>query len=570
MSNIIDRTSRRIPEWLSLQDISRAWNEETGEDAAAFEAGFRSWFEDYLLRNAYGGEGEDAGVPAQLLEGKQIWRETFETFCEERNLTKPRFWFPEGGPVAAAPQPVADEPVPIAEAEAVDPAAEAPEPPEPPSRRRVREGSTSFTWIAAGLVVAVAAGSIALWLRDMDAPLADAGVVSGAAAKVESAMTVPVDPVSVDSVPADTPPAVIEAGAIFATDPKPAAVTGLAITPAPTTVSDPAAAQIAAAQIAAVPSAAKQTDSGAPPPLESPPAGQAMAEEVADPGLVLLLQRELQAAGYNPGPFDGRPGTKFAAAIATYQRANNLRADGRPSIELLSRLARENLKAGRMVPVAPAVAVATPASETGQGSTGQGSTGQGSTGQGSGRSETAARESGSALQSRAPERDPAPRGRELVRAIQKRLWDRGYYDGPLDGSLGPKTRHAIETYQRVQRYDATGQPSRAIYEELEDYALQARGLDQFKKGAYDAAVATYSRMIRRKPNNADAYFNRGLAYKNVGRTEQALTDYDAAIELNPDHRKAYFDRANILYDQGHYGSAFRAYFKALKLLMNIS
>jgi tetratricopeptide (TPR) repeat protein len=157
-----------------------------------------------------------------------------------------------------------------------------------------------------------------------------------------------------------------------------------------------------------------------------------------------------------------------------------------------------------------------------------------------------------------------------VRAIQKRLADRGYYDGPLDGSLGPKTSLAIETYQRVQRYNATGQPSRAIYEELEDYALQVRGLDQFNKGAYDAAVATYSRIIRREPKNADAYFNRGLAYKNVGRTEQALTDYDAAIELDPDHRKAHFDRANILYDQGDYGEALRTYYKALKLLLNIS
>jgi tetratricopeptide (TPR) repeat protein len=556
MSNIIDQASRQIPEWLSLQEISRAWNEETGEDAAAFEASFRSWFEDYLLRNAYGGEGEDASVPAQLLEGKQIWRETFETFCEERNLTKPRFWFPEGGPVAAAPQPVAAEPVPIAKAEAVDPAAEAPE---PPSRRRVREGSTSFIWIAAGLVVAVAAGSITLWLNDMDSPLADASVVSGAAAKVESAMTVSLGSVSVDSVPADTPPAATEADAIFAIDLEPAAITGLVITPAPATVSEPAAAQIAAAQIAVVPSAAKQRDPGAAALLESPAGGPAMTEEVADPGLVLLLQRELLAAGYNPGPLDGRRGTKFAATIATYQRANNLRADGRPSVELLSRLARENLKAGRMVPVAPAVAPAvagaTPASETASST---------------GLSQTAAREPASALQFRAPERDPAPQGRELVRAIQKRLADRGYYDGPLDGSLGPKTSLAIEIYQRVQRHDATGQPSRVIYEELEDYALQVRGLDQFKKGAYGAAVATYSRIIRREPKNADAYFNRGLAYKNVGRTEQALTDYNVAIELNPEHRKAYLDRANILYDQGHYGGALRAYFKALKILMNIS
>ncbi len=570
MSNITDRATRRIPEWLSLQDIATAWSEETGEDAAAFEAGFRGWFKDYLVRNAYGEEGAEgeghAGIPAKLLEGRQIWRETFETFCEERGLAKPRFWFPGGGQASAMSQAAASEPVPIADAEAGEPVAEAPkslgEDDKAPSRRRAREGGASFTWIAAGLVVAVVAGLVTLWLQDMDAPVADADLMSGS---IEAALTV-------TPTPPQPAPALDQAGAPLGPDPAstaappppkappsvetsvPAAASDPAATPAPTTVSDPVAAQIAAA-----PSRAKQTEPGATPPPEAQVsaagqavagqavAGQAVAGEPVDQGLVLLLQRELQAAGYDPGPLDGKPGTRFAAAIAGYQRANNLHADGRASIDLLSRLARENLKAGRMAPPAPAP----------------------ETGQGAGRSQTAALDPGAAPPSRTATQVPAPRGRELVRAIQKRLADRGYYVGPLDGSLGPKTRAGIEAYQRVQRYDATGQPSRAIYEELEDYALDVQGLDQFQKGAYDAAVATYSRIIQRKPKNADAYFNRGLAYKNVGQTEQALSDYEAAIELDPAHRKAYFDRANILYDQGHYGDALRAYFKALRLLLSI-
>ena len=567
MANITDRASQRIPEWLSLQDIATAWSEETGEDAAAFEAGFRGWFKDYLLRNAYGEEGaggeDDAGIPVKLLEGRQIWRETFETFCEERGLAKPRFWFPGGGHASAVSQAADSEPVPIAETEAGGPVAETPKSPnrddKAPSRRRVREGSASFTWIAAGLVVAVVAGLATLWLQDMDAPVADADPMSGPIEAAQTAMPTPPQPAPVlaQAAPAaavpptpEAPPSIEASGLAAASDP--------AATPAPTTVSDPAAAQIAAA-----PSSAKSTEPGATPPPEAPApaagpavagqavAGQAVAGEPVDRGLVLLLQRELQAAGYDPGPFDGMPGTRFAIAIADYQRANNLHADGRASITLLSRLARENLEAGRMAPLAP---MAAPVPETGQGA---------------GRSRTAALDPGAAPKSRAAIRVPAPRGRELVRAIQKRLSDRGYYGGPLDGSLGPMTREAIEAYQRVQRYDATGRPSRAIYEELEDYALDAQGLDQFQKGAFDAAVATYTRIIQRKPKNADAYFNRGLAYKNVGRTAQALTDYEAAIELDPAHRKAYFDRANILYDQGRYRDALGAYFKALQLLLSI-
>ncbi len=58
-----DQPPRRTPEWLSLQDIARAWSEETGESAEALEGNFRAWFKEFLVRNAYGaaGAGGDAG-----------------------------------------------------------------------------------------------------------------------------------------------------------------------------------------------------------------------------------------------------------------------------------------------------------------------------------------------------------------------------------------------------------------------------------------------------------------------------------------------------------------------------
>jgi len=574
MSDILDRAPQRIAEWLSLQDISRAWNEETGEDAAVFEAGFRTWFKDFLVRNAYGeagGEGADAEISTQLLEGRQIWRETFETFCEERGLAKPRFWFPEAERTAAISRPSASEPVPIAEAEAADPAAAAPVAgaPKAPNRRRAREGSTSFTWIAAGLVVAVASGLVALWLQDMDAVVADADIMNGAAEEAEPAKMAPADsmvaglvstnPALTDPASNQTASAVIGLAAPAATEPAPAAAAILAATPAPTTPSDPAAAQIAAAPIVA-----SRTDPGVA-PTEAPATLRLVAGEVADQGLVLLLQRELQMAGYDPGPLDGVSGAGFAAAITAYQRANKLRVDGRASIELLSRLARENLNAGRLGP--PVSMTASPDLAPGK-LAGPAPASSSGTRQDAGGSQIASLDPQVAPRPRAAVRDPAPKGRELVRAIQKRLSDRGYYEGTLDGSLGPRTREAIETYQRVQRYAATGRPSHSLYEELEDYALDVRGLKQFRTGAYDAAVSTYTRIIRRNPNKADAYFNRGLAYKNTGRTDQALSDYGAAIALDPTHRKAYFDRANIRYRLGLYGDAIRDYFKALRLLLS--
>jgi peptidoglycan hydrolase-like protein with peptidoglycan-binding domain len=48
--------------------------------------------------------------------------------------------------------------------------------------------------------------------------------------------------------------------------------------------------------------------------------------------------------------------------------------------------------------------------------------------------------------------------------IQQRLKDLGYYNGPVDGSVGQVTRGAIKEYQRDQAVTANGLPSSALRE----------------------------------------------------------------------------------------------------------
>jgi peptidoglycan hydrolase-like protein with peptidoglycan-binding domain len=525
-----DQPPSRISEWLSLQDIAHAWSEETGESAEALEGNFRAWFKEFLVRNAYGeagagGDAGDAGIPAEMLEGRQIWRETFETFCEETGHEKPRFWFPNApiGQTAARPAQVSEQaPVHFAAAdEAVpedDTATQAPDEvkPEPPPRRRVRVGGASFTRIALALVGVVVLGLVALWALEPDGPVAERDRDRQPGAEQLAAMA---PSVATAPVPAETSESPSAASVSSETsEAQSAAPAPTETTPAPSGAS--ASSETAETQTAETQTAA--ADSG-PSPGSPKPADQ------VDEGLVLLIQRELRSAGFDPGPLDGRSGPKFSAAIAAYQRAQGLPVDGRVSVDLLSRLARENLRQGRTAPFPT--------------------------------SPEASRDTGAS---------PAPLGKSLVRSIQERLAVRGYYSGPLDGSLGPKTRAAIVTYQRAQRYETTGRPSRALYEELEDYRLEVLGLKLFRQGAYDKAIATYSRMIKRKPKDANAYFNRGLAYKNAGRGDRALADYDAAIRLDPSHHKAYLDRANIRYQRGFYGDAIRDYMNALGLWLGLS
>ena len=48
--------------------------------------------------------------------------------------------------------------------------------------------------------------------------------------------------------------------------------------------------------------------------------------------------------------------------------------------------------------------------------------------------------------------------------IQQRLKDLGYYEGPVDGSVGKATRGAVRDYQRDQDVTADGQPTTELRE----------------------------------------------------------------------------------------------------------
>jgi peptidoglycan hydrolase-like protein with peptidoglycan-binding domain len=44
----------------------------------------------------------------------------------------------------------------------------------------------------------------------------------------------------------------------------------------------------------------------------------------------------------------------------------------------------------------------------------------------------------------------------MVMRVQAKLHDLGYYEGTIDGKLGPKTVDALRRYQAVQNYPVTG------------------------------------------------------------------------------------------------------------------
>lgn len=59
---------------------------------------------------------------------------------------------------------------------------------------------------------------------------------------------------------------------------------------------------------------------------------------------------------------------------------------------------------------------------------------------------------------------------QTVRQVQQALSDKGHNPGPIDGIMGPRTRSALQDYQRAQNITGTGLDSRT----LESLGVQAR------------------------------------------------------------------------------------------------
>jgi peptidoglycan hydrolase-like protein with peptidoglycan-binding domain len=63
--------------------------------------------------------------------------------------------------------------------------------------------------------------------------------------------------------------------------------------------------------------------------------------------------------------------------------------------------------------------------------------------------------------------EPAPRPRaEIVTDIQQLLAQRGYYDGAVDGKLGPRTDQAMKEFAEKQGVKLAAEPSEALVEHI--------------------------------------------------------------------------------------------------------
>ena len=120
--------------------------------------------------------------------------------------------------------------------------------------------------------------------------------------------------------------------------------------------------------------------------------------------------------------------------------------------------------------------------------------------------------------------------------------------------------------EAIEKWRAIANVADGIDNELGARAWFSVGylLRKDKPNDLESAIAAYDEAIRRKPDYAEAYNNRGAVKDDLGRPEDAIADYDEAVRLKPDLAEAYNNRGNTKHGLGRHENAIADYDEAIR------
>jgi len=111
--------------------------------------------------------------------------------------------------------------------------------------------------------------------------------------------------------------------------------------------------------------------------------------------------------------------------------------------------------------------------------------------------------------------------------------------------------------------------SPAMSETAVDWFNKAIALSDGKKFTDPHKAILYlSNAIKIQPNDAEMYYNRGVAYENLGQYQPAIKDYNQAISLKPAYSEAFYNRGTLYSEIGQYRQAIEDFNQAISLQPN--
>ncbi|XHU95435.1 MAG: tetratricopeptide repeat protein [cyanobacterium endosymbiont of Rhopalodia gibba] len=97
-------------------------------------------------------------------------------------------------------------------------------------------------------------------------------------------------------------------------------------------------------------------------------------------------------------------------------------------------------------------------------------------------------------------------------------------------------------YSPFQEVNFLSQQSNDVHN-LEEILI--RGMEKGIKGDYQGAIADFTQVIRLNVYDAEAYYNRGIAYTKINNYSQAIADFNYALRLDNELAEVYLERAKV-------------------------
>lgn len=82
---------------------------------------------------------------------------------------------------------------------------------------------------------------------------------------------------------------------------------------------------------------------------------------------------------------------------------------------------------------------------------------------------------------------------------------------------------------------------------------------------FTEALECYNRAIELKPNFPEVHNNRGVVLRDLKRQDEALASHERAIEIKPDYANAWMNRGIVLREMGRYQEALSSYARVIEL-----